>query len=259
MLKFKNNTLGDFALLKGRSLTIGRSKNNDVVVENLAVSGHHAKIDSVGEGFVLIDLQSKNGSFVNEQMVNSHWLKNGDIISIGKHTLIFCYSEGEEVPEDDGNEIEKTMVMDTSQYRTMIGKNKPDTPATPVPKKKVKTVGVLTYLAGGSGKIKLTGKLTKIGKHPSSDIIVKGLLIGRTAATISRRPDGYYLSFVGGLSKPKLNDKTLKKSALLADLDVIDIGSTKLQFYEKKVYPKKETPDTIQLQNPPPDPSIDPS
>ena len=61
------------------------------MIENLAVSGHHAKIDSVGDGFVLIDLQSKNGSFVNEQMINSHWLKDGDVINIGKHSLIFHY------------------------------------------------------------------------------------------------------------------------------------------------------------------------
>ena len=66
-LKFKNNVIADYQLEKGKSLTIGRRGANDVVIENLAVSGHHAKIDSVGDGFVLTDLQSKNGCFVNEQ------------------------------------------------------------------------------------------------------------------------------------------------------------------------------------------------
>jgi pSer/pThr/pTyr-binding forkhead associated (FHA) protein len=64
-LKFKENVIGRFPVLKGKSLTIGRRKDNDVVIDNLAVSGHHAKVDAVGDAFVLVDLQSKNGSFVN--------------------------------------------------------------------------------------------------------------------------------------------------------------------------------------------------
>lgn len=52
-LKFKKNTIADYPLQKGKSVTIGRRTNNDIVVENLAVSGHHAKIDSIGDGFVL--------------------------------------------------------------------------------------------------------------------------------------------------------------------------------------------------------------
>ena len=67
----------------------------------------------------------------------------------------------------------------------------------------------------------------------SSDIVVKGMLIGGTAATISKRPDGFYLSYVGGLSKPKVNEKTVKQSILLNDLDIIYLGSTKLQFFKR--------------------------
>ena len=92
-LKFKDNVIGRFPIPRGKSLTIGRRKDNDIVIDNLAVSGHHAKVDAVGEAFVLVDLQSKNGSFVNEQIVNSHWLKEGDVISIGKHQLLFATGE----------------------------------------------------------------------------------------------------------------------------------------------------------------------
>ena len=67
-LKFKKNTIADYPLQKGKSVTIGRRTNNDIVVENLAVSGHHAKIDSIGDGFVLTDLQSKNGCFVKSSL-----------------------------------------------------------------------------------------------------------------------------------------------------------------------------------------------
>ncbi|MBT8371424.1 MAG: FHA domain-containing protein [Desulfobacterales bacterium] len=232
-LNFKDKSLGDYQLQKGRSITIGRRKNNDVVIDNLAVSSHHAKIDSVGDGFVLIDLKSKNGSFVNEQLINSHWLKQGDVINIGKHSLSFYYPEGEELPDDDSDEIDKTMVMDTSQYRSMMNKSKPKDTKHLTKVSKNSTVGVLAYLTGGNGEIKLTGKITKIGKDTSSDIIVKGLLIGGTAATISKRPDGFYLSYVGGLSKPKINEKTVKQSTILSDLDIIYLGSTKLQFFKR--------------------------
>ena len=114
-LKFKNNKISDLPLEKGKSITIGRRSNNDVVIENLAVSGHHAKVDSVGDGFVLTDLQSKNGSFVNEQLVTSHWLKHGDIINIGKHTLVFAYREDESRPQEEAGKMDQTMVMETTQ------------------------------------------------------------------------------------------------------------------------------------------------
>ena len=241
-LKFKDSAIGNYQLQKGLSLTIGRRKNNDVVIDNLAVSGHHAKIDSVGNEFVLIDLQSKNGSFVNEQIISTHWLKNGDIINIGKHALVFNYTEEEQIPADGSNKIDQTMVMDTSQYRSMMEKSTPKIPKPvvkpEVPKPLFKnddkiSICGLNFLAGGDGKIKLSKKITKIGKHPDSDIVIKGMWVAQTAATISKRPDGFYLSYVGGMSKPKINEKVLKQSILLNDLDVIEIGPAKLQFYDQ--------------------------
>jgi hypothetical protein len=211
-----------------------------VTIENLAVSSHHAKIDSVADGFVLVDLQSKNGSFVNEQLIHSHWLKNGDVISIGKHSLVFSYSDDETLTDEGSDEMEKTMVIDTNQHRNMMKKNHSNPSKTTSKRQKKDTVGTLAYLAGGSGKMKLNGKITKLGKHHASDIVVKGLFVGRTSSTISRRPDGFYLSYVGGLSKPKLNEKTVKQSAILSDLDIIDIGSTKLQFFIQKPHQKKK-------------------
>ena len=233
-LNFKDKTLGEFALQRGISLTIGRGEKNNIIIDNLAVSKRHAKIDSAGDEFVLTDLQSKNGSFVNEQQVSSHWLKQGDIISIGKHSLLFCYSEDEEVTEDTSSEIEKTMVMDTSQYRSMVNKSKPKVEEPLKSPKRKDTIGILAFLNGGNGKIKLRKTITKIGKHRDSDIIVKGFMVGRTSATISRRPEGFYLSYVSGLAKPKVNDKRVKQATILNDLDIIDIGSTKFQFFERK-------------------------
>jgi len=232
-LKFKNSIQAEFPIARGTSVKIGRRRDNDIVIENLAVSGYHAKIESIGAEFVLIDLQSKNGCFVNEQLVNSHWLKNGDIISIGKHQLEFSGHDPQNRSDDPKDETPETMIMDTSNYRAMIRKSAPNYPS-PFKRKK-NTVGVLTYLTGGEGKIVLKNKLIKIGRDDTADIQVKSLTLGRFAATISKRSDGYHISYVGGMARPKVNDETIKQPQLLKDMDVIEIGPAKLQFFLKKM------------------------
>ena len=246
--------VGDYQLQKSLSLTIGRRKRNDVVIEDLSVSGHHAKIDSVGDGFVLIDLQSKNGSFVNEQLINSHWLKHGDVINIGEHSLGFYYTKDEQMPDDESAELDKTILMDTSQHRSMMVRSNPtksinvvrfwdrsqnrgkvkdvDQPvsAPRIARPKAEPMGVLDYLAGGNGQIKLTRKITTIGRDPSSDIVVKGLLMDPTAVTISKTAEGFSFNYIGGLPRPKINDKPVKKATILSDQDIIEVGSARLQF-----------------------------
>ena len=227
-LKFKKDAaiIRNYEIEKGQSLTIGRLEDNDIMIENLAVSGHHAKIDNVGDDYLLTDLKSKNGTFVNEQTAVSHWLKPGDIITIGKHILIFSYADDEIQPSDDSGAMNQTMVMDTGKYRDMVAKNVSEAA-------KGESIGILSYLAGGEGEVELTKKLTKIGKADTSDIVVKGLSIGQTAFTISKRPNGYHLSYVSGLSKPKVNGKGIKETVGLKQFDVIEIGSVKMQLVNK--------------------------
>jgi pSer/pThr/pTyr-binding forkhead associated (FHA) protein len=239
-LVFKNKTLENYPLKKGYSLTIGRKRNNDIIIENLAVSSHHAKIDSVGDGFVLIDLQSKNGSFVNAKLVDSHWLKPGDIVSIGKHSLEFTYSENEEPSGGATEEIEKTMIMDTNDYRSMVNQSKDEAPEPPAEAKKPNTIAILRVETGGSGKYKCRNSTLKIGKYRDSDIVVKGFGVGGTSATISKRADGFYLSYIGGISRPKVNSKKVKSDKLLHDNDIIKIGKTTLRFSERRPGKSKE-------------------
>jgi pSer/pThr/pTyr-binding forkhead associated (FHA) protein len=254
MLRLKNKCLGEFRLQKGVSFTIGRRKTNDVVIEDPAVSGYHAKIDSLGDRFMLVDLQSRNGSFVNEQLVNSHWLKHGDVISIGDHSLCFEINDKDQLHADEKDEFDETLVINTEQQRRMRMKSNPNksiniagfwgrhqnrgvvkknVPAVPRPYgagKKEESVAALIYLAGGNGQVELTRKITTIGKHTTSDIVVKGLLVDPTAVTIRKEPDGFYLNFIGGLVKPKINDNIVQDTILLNDLDIIEIGSTRLRF-----------------------------
>ncbi len=231
-LKFKENIIKEVRLAKDESLTIGRRDTNDIVIENLAVSGSHAKIDSLEDGFLITDLQSKNGTFVNDQLITSHYLNHGDVITIGKHVLLFTYGEDEKRPKKTPPTMDQTMIMDTDKQREMLASTASDN--LPPGMHSAGPIGVLSFLEGGEGEVVLTKKLTKIGKSPDSDIVVTGLLVGKSAATISQRPKGYYISYVGGIAKPKVNDQSIKNSVKLEEFDMIQIGSAKMQFIHKK-------------------------
>jgi pSer/pThr/pTyr-binding forkhead associated (FHA) protein len=231
-LYFKENTLEAYPLEKGQSLTIGRKKSNDIFIENLAVSGHHAKIDSVKDAFILTDLQSKNGSFVNNELVSTHWLQHGDSITIGKHHLVFTYGDEEKRPEGLSQEMEKAAAMETEKHRDVLAQAVQQLSGAEDDEKD--PVGILSYLSGGEGEIRLTKKITKFGKSSSSDIVLGGFLMGPTAAVISKRPKGYSLSYVGGMTKPKVNGDVVIESVNLKTFDVIELGSVKFQFVTEK-------------------------
>ncbi|MGB5749849.1 MAG: FHA domain-containing protein [Desulfobacterales bacterium] len=253
-VNFNNKSIGQFQLHKGMSLTIGRRDDNDVVIDDPSVSGHHAKIDSVGDRFVLNDLKSKNGCFVNEQLVDSHWLNHGDVITICGHSLVLNFSKDELRRKKETDDFDDTLMMNSTDHRRMMARSNPNKsinvvkfwdkgpnrgsvrgiePQAAEPKSKIQeAAGVLTYLSGGNGQVKLTLKITTIGKDPSSDIVVKGLLVDPTTATIKKKPDGCYLDYIGGLTKPKINEKPVTESTLLKDQDIIEVGSVKLQFSE---------------------------
>jgi pSer/pThr/pTyr-binding forkhead associated (FHA) protein len=222
---FKEMPLAEYRVEAGKTLTIGRKEGNHVVIDNLAVSGYHAKIDAIGDGFFLTDLQSKNGSFVNQMKISSHRLTQGDVITIGKHTLIFSYAAGENQPDKAVGGMDQTMVMDTNQQRFLLEKNAP-----PPDKKRL---AALTLLSGGMGDIGITKKLFKIGKSAQNDLQINGFFVGQIAATISQRPSGYFLNYVEGMSKPKVNGKVVRDTVQLQEFDIIEIGKNKMQIVFK--------------------------
>ncbi len=123
-LLFKNTPLDEFPLKSGQTLTIGRSQSNDIVIDNMSVSGLHARIDSVSATFILTDLESTNGTFVNEKLISSHTLRDKDLILIGKHHLIFDRSDLNKEMEAETEDENKTHYLDTAQYRDLLKKNK---------------------------------------------------------------------------------------------------------------------------------------
>ena len=97
---------GEYQLDKER-LSIGRKADNDIPIDNLAVSGKHALVITILDDSFLEDLGSTNGSYVNGKLIKKHALKDGDVIAIGKHELKYV----NELATADDDEFEKTMII----------------------------------------------------------------------------------------------------------------------------------------------------
>lgn len=243
-LKLKNRTLGSYPLRSGLSLAIGRRSSNDIVIVNLGVSGYHAEIITSPRGFLLRDLDSKNGTLVNGQPVTSRVLAHGDIITIGKHSLVF---ENQDQPgsvpgqaadaetlvfENPDEMVDKTIILDTTR---IPGYQQGGTAGEEGAGPEIPLTGILSILSQGR-RFPLTKNLVKIGRSRTSDIVVTGFsrwLAGGTSATIARRPDGYYISHVSGLLKTRVNNVRLSGTRKLSGFDRITIGALDLQFIEK--------------------------
>jgi len=233
ILTFNKQVVKEFPFAKD-GMTIGRKPENDIQIDNLAVSSFHARIDKTGSDFILTDLQSTNGTFIKDKKIVTHKLKHGDNIVIGKHVLLFLASEKgvADVAADESMDMDKTMMLDTAKQREMLAKAQATAGTKPAAAEKI---GVLTFLEGSvEGEIELVKKLTRIGKSENSEVKLSGLLMGATAATISKRPSGYTISFAGGMTKVKVNGQVVKESVPLKDFDTIEIGSYKCQFYTKE-------------------------
>ncbi|MGB3221842.1 MAG: FHA domain-containing protein [Desulforhopalus sp.] len=122
VINFKGKRVKEHSVIIGEGCSIGRKKGNDIVIDNLAVSGFHAQIDSVSTTFVLRDLESTNGTFVNDKRITMHSLKHNDTILIGKHELTFDCSDLESMQANESDlSNEKTRILDTNDLRELAG------------------------------------------------------------------------------------------------------------------------------------------
>ena len=111
ILSLDNQVLAEYNMTKER-YTIGRLPDNDVRIDNPAVSGHHSLIINILNDSFLEDLNSTNGTYVNGKLIKKHALQHGDVITIGHHQLRFS---DQQAPEAEQDEFEKTMVIPTGQ------------------------------------------------------------------------------------------------------------------------------------------------
>ncbi|MFN5080298.1 MAG: FHA domain-containing protein [Burkholderiales bacterium] len=197
-------TLREVPLSKER-MTLGRKSQNDIVIDNIAVSAEHAVIVTLFNDSFLEDLGSTNGTFVNGQPVKKHFLQNGDTIELGKYRLKF-------IADAD---------MAVQSYRQSLASLAETSSMQPLLSPNNETPAVIRLLSGaGIGReLKLTKALTTLGRP------------GVQVAVITRRPQGYYITHVQGIQFPVVNGNTLGAEAHpLNDRDVFELSGMKMEF-----------------------------
>ena len=210
LIKFEAAFIREVKLDK-TSFTVGRKPDNDIALDNAAVSGHHCKFYESGGTWFVEDLNSTNGTFVNNRKVLKSGLKNGDSVTLIKYTLIFT-DEAAAAPAE-----------------------------VPLPQQKQKTpqgaIEVLENPASDKKDFELTALSTYIGKSSQASIPYKsgGLFGGgpELAAVITMRPEGYYLNPIKE-GYAKHNGNLLNEKMALTNNDTIEVGITRFRFFLRK-------------------------
>ncbi len=217
-----------------RPVTIGRSPDNDLPVDNLAVSSHHAKVYFEAGRLVVEDLDSLNGTFVNDLRIERATLHDGDNIHIGKHNIKVDTSGDAPVPWDTGRKaaaprINETMVLDTKERREMLQQAAAMGESMQFASSRVK-VATLVVLNGKTDQKEyvLTNKLTVIGKSGMATVRLKGWFKPQMAAQINQRDDGYYLG--AGDDVPDVNGWPIPGPVRLNDGDLIEVSGVRMNF-----------------------------
>lgn len=241
ILSLDGLVLKELALSKERT-TIGRKPDNDIHIDNLAVSGHHAVIVTILNDSFVEDLHSTNGTLVNGRPIEKHFLQNGDVVEIGKYKIKYV---NEQAGATSGI-YEKTMIL---KQPAVARSQRPaaeapstegaapapaaaaaapaataaaEAPPKVEPPKADAPTGVVQVLTGPAAgrELALTKALTTLGKP------------GVQVAVITRRPQGYFITHVEGAAFPIVNGKTLDAQPhFLMDHDVVELAGVKMEFF----------------------------
>jgi pSer/pThr/pTyr-binding forkhead associated (FHA) protein len=247
VLSLDGQVLAEYNMSKER-YTIGRLPDNDIRIDNPAVSGHHALIINILNDSFLEDLNSTNGTYVNGKIIKKHAMQHGDVITVGHHALRFVDGEAEE-PAD---EFERTMVIgsaDAARLRmpAAVHAAMATAPATATAPAPAAPAAAARPAAGGASSPSFAnGVLPKAklqvlsGQFAGRELeLVKTLTtLGRPGvqiAAITRRADGYYIVHVESGREgdyPLVNGTPIGPQARrLHDNDVVQLAGVKMGFF----------------------------
>ena len=196
--------------------TLGRRPYNDIVIDNLAVSGEHAVLQMVGQDLFIEDLNSTNGTYINGKAIKKQLLIHNDTVEIGKYKIKYLIEES--------SDYERTMIL-----RPGAGAHTPYNQTAPLPNPSLAMAGMgagvpaalIKVLSGAAAgrSVSLTKVVTTVGKP------------GVQVASITKRPTGYVLAHVDGAQRPSINGVPLSTdTAPLNNGDLIELAGTQMQF-----------------------------
>ncbi len=234
ILSLDSQVMAEYNMNKER-YTVGRLPDNDIRIDNSAVSGHHSLIINILNDSFLEDLNSTNGTYVNGKLIKKHALQHGDVITVGHHQLRF-------VEDDEAqDEFEKTMVIQPSarpvdkvrSAREAVELAAPAAAAASEAELRSAVVdgralkkAKLQVLSGAFAgrELELNKALTTLGRP------------GVQVAAITRRSDGYFIVHVESEKDndfPLVNGTPIGAQAKrLSDNDVIQLAGVKMGFFE---------------------------
>ncbi len=233
VLKFENAELKEVPL-GTRPVTIGRAPDNDIHIDNLAVSNYHARVYVEAGSLVVEDLNSLNGSFLNDIRVERAMLKDGDAILIGKHEILVDQTHDAAVSVDSlrkapAPRVNETMVLDTQERRKLLDMAAAAGERSQLSPERLRVPTLIVSRGRTDQKeYRIAGKLTVIGQSEMATVRLRGWFTPEVAAQINKHEDGYYLG--RGDRAPKINGLRINGLTKLNDGDVIDVGRVRLNF-----------------------------
>ena len=210
VVSLDNVVIKEFQITKERT-TLGRRPYNDIVIDNLAVSGEHAVLTAAQSDVFIEDLNSTNGTYINGKAVKKQLLSNNDVVEVGKYRIKFL--------AEDAEDYEKTMILRPGAFGRApgaIGTPPAATTAAAGP-------AAIKVLNGGAAgrEVLLTKVVTTVGKP------------GVQVASVTKRPGGYVLSHVEGSRRPSVNGAPVGEDSIaLKHGDIIDLAGTQMQFVQ---------------------------
>lgn len=229
LLKFNAAVIKEVAM-DTESISIGRKPDNDIVIDNPAISGRHCRLTMEGGGYYVEDLESTNGTFVNEKRIKKSGLHHNDVVGLAKHAIVFLNeaelaAEAANAPSSDA-----TMVLTPQKQAELVAASS----AAAKPALAAKT-GWLRVIKGvvDVSEYELKGMSTYIGKSDRVQVQIKGSgLFGsapEVAASVHRKPEGYIIVAVTE-GYPVVNGAKVTGSVVLKEGDMIDCGATTMMF-----------------------------
>lgn len=229
VVNLDGTTVAEYELTRDR-YTIGRLPDNDIHLDNLAVSSHHAAVITILKDSFLEDLNSTNGTYVNGKLVKKHALQSGDMVVIGKYQIKYIGEPAQ--TDDDGDDFEKTMVIRPggaqagSPSLDSVNQAVAKAGGAPIAEGQAKSLpeAKLQVLSGAfAGKeLALNKALTTLGRP------------GVQVAAVTRKPDGFYIVPVetGNGKVPRVNSEDIGPQARkLENNDTIEIAGVKMGFF----------------------------
>ena len=209
-----------------RRISIGRTSDNDIVLDNKAVSRKHAQIEFGDDSALVIDNESLNGTFVNNRKINEQTLKDNDQITIGKFNLTYRQDTPKDVKLTD---LDGTMVLRTRKQKELLERDQKEKEITA-------KAGCSVLLGEENTDLKrfyLDKPVITFGKSKYVSIKVKGFFVSKIQAKITKEKDGHILINLGRRGKTKVNGEEIQRFQLKND-DLIEVGKSIFRFIQGK-------------------------